>query len=153
MSSSVFDWYQCSIFDDDGQNLHSRVVLCLLNNLDLVTTQPIKALHGYQEALAICRGTHTVCRLMWGGNPGVNVWATGENARLVAPLIRQFFPNHKVTRDDFGDLVCYYRGGAYTDDQWQQYRPADPRPINPPQQPGQSQPAGETTASIFGMSG
>lgn len=135
MSSSVFDWYQCSIFDDDGQNLHSRVVLCLLNNLDLVTTQPIKALHGYQEALAICRGTHTVCRLMWGGNPGVNVWATGENARLVAPLIRQFFPNHKVTRCDAAH-------------DW-----SSPRPINPPQQPGQSQPAGETTASIFGMSG
>lgn len=91
-----FDWYQGTIH---GLN-PDEILRYLEREIDLANFRPCKGLNGYEHGYEIMRGTETVLMtVMWGGNPGVNLKGTGENAPLVAHHLRKLGA-HNVTRAD-----------------------------------------------------
>lgn len=93
-----FDWYQATIWAADpsyrGLGQH------LLNAWELADLAPDRGMHGYTQGAKIVRGDKTLCRLWWGGNPGVNVTSSGEEAPVLAEALKGLGLSYGVTRVD-----------------------------------------------------
>lgn len=57
-------------------------------------------MHGYIHGGKIVRGDRVLCRLWWGGNPGVNITSTSEESPVLAEALRVFGGSYGVTRVD-----------------------------------------------------
>lgn len=91
-----FDWYQATVHGSG----EGGVISALVSALPEVSVRSCAGLNSYTHGADIHRGDTTVARVMWGGTRGVHVMATGDKAREVAPVLRQAFPVHNVTRAD-----------------------------------------------------
>lgn len=102
-----FDWYAATVRGGDP----GEVVAELVRGLDLVDARPGKPMHGFEDGAEIVRGDRVLARVWWGGNPGVHIQATGENAREVSPVVRTKFPSHRVSRVDA--CTDWVQGGLF----------------------------------------
>jgi hypothetical protein len=92
----VFDWYQATI------PAHPRAIeVALMDALGVEHTNDTKGLRNYAYGMEFVRGGDVVARMMYGGaNGNPNVWASGEDAQAFASVIRDLWPEHRVTRAD-----------------------------------------------------
>lgn len=93
-----FDWYQATVYAPDPS--YAGLIDHLMRVWELVDFAPDKGMHGYTHGAKISRGSHTLCRLWWGGNPGVNITATSEDAPALAEALRTCGIEYHVTRVD-----------------------------------------------------
>lgn len=91
-----FDWYQATIAEDP-----LIVEAALLHRLYADSSEPSKGMNAYGAGFHLKRDGNTVAVLLYGGhNSGVNVTATGEDARALAAVVRELWPQHRVSRVD-----------------------------------------------------
>lgn len=96
---SRFDWYQATVHGSTEAVL-TAVNTAMLGAFDLADLAPATPLNGYTHAAVVRRGEVVLASIFWGGNPGVNVKGTGENAPTVAQALRSLPYRHRVTRVD-----------------------------------------------------
>lgn len=105
-----FDWYQASI-----PGAHPDTVMQALSRADYYGDwEQTRALKGYDQGAQFVVGGNALYRINFGGRNeeyGPNVLATGGSAPKLASVIREHFPNHRVSRAD----ACedYHHPGAY----------------------------------------
>ena len=99
LSAAKWDWYQTSVWVDDPQT--SGLVDFLLDAWDLSDWCPAPPLNKvYHYGGAIRRGSVELCRLSWGGQPGVNCkTSSSESVRLLQAVRKSGMP-HAPTRVD-----------------------------------------------------
>lgn len=90
-----FDWYQATFH---GVEL-DQFIRHFERKADLAIMRPCRAKNGYETGVEFVRNESTLLQVWWGGNPGVHVIATGENAIDVSTWCREFGP-HRITRLD-----------------------------------------------------
>lgn len=93
-----FDWYQATVYVPDPSS--GGLIDHLMSAWELVDFAPDRGMHGYTHGAKIVRGEITLCRLWWGGNPGVNITASSEEAPTLAAALRSFGVPFGVTRVD-----------------------------------------------------
>lgn len=98
LAHARFDWYQTTVHVDDPER--SGLVSCLMEAWDLVDWVPAKPLNGYNRGGAIVRGDKTLCRLCWGGQPGVNCLSTSEESPVLSRALMLSGFAHRPTRVD-----------------------------------------------------
>ena len=96
---SRFDWYQATVHGLTEVVL-TAVNNALLNVFDLSDFAPSTPLNGYTHGAVIRRGDTVFASIFWGGNRGVNVKGTGENAPQISKALRSLPYRHRVTRVD-----------------------------------------------------
>lgn len=105
-----FDWYQASI-----PNVPPEVVMEAIAKLDFYgdweKTRPMK---NYDAAAAFVVGNETRFKINYGGQNdeyGPNVVGSGACAQVLADVVRERFPSHRVSRLD--SCEDYYHRDAY----------------------------------------
>ena len=93
---SRWDWYQATL----SESCRDAVIGELLARYDLSEVRPGRPKNGYESGADIARGDEVVAKVWWGGNPGLHVIGTGEQAPSVADAIRAVERQHRVTRCD-----------------------------------------------------
>jgi len=93
-----FDWYQATVYIPDPS--YRGLIKHLMASWELVDFAPDRGMHGYTHGGKIVRGDRTLCRLWWGGNPGVNITSTSEEAPVLAEALKTFSCSYGVTRVD-----------------------------------------------------
>jgi len=96
--ASRFDWYQATVYVQDPS--YAGLADRLVRAWDLADLAPDRGMHGYLHGAKVVRGDRTLCRVWWGGNPGVNITASGEEAPVLAELLRRLGLSYGVTRAD-----------------------------------------------------
>lgn len=93
-----FDWYQATIWAPDPtyQGLGKR----LMDAWEFAELVQAKGMHGYTQGANIIRGEHVLCRIWWGGNPGVHVTSSGEDAPVLADALRRLGLSYSIARID-----------------------------------------------------
>lgn len=94
-----WDWYSSTI---QGVNDPQECGLIdfLLRLYPLSDWAPAKNHNGYLYGGQIVRGDHKLVHVLWGGNPGVNCFATSDDAPALVAALRAFGKPHKPTRMD-----------------------------------------------------
>ena len=93
-----FDWYQTTMGVKNPQE--SGLVDAILAAYPLTDYAPCSGQNGYHYGGQFVRGSSVVCRLSWGGQPGVNIMATSDNAPALAAALAAFKVVHSPTRLD-----------------------------------------------------
>jgi len=93
-----FDWYQTTVKTSNPQE--SGLVAAILSAYPLTDYAPCSPQNGYRYGGKFVRGSSIVCRLSWGGQPGVNVMATSDNSPALSEALRQLRIAHSPTRID-----------------------------------------------------
>lgn len=93
-----FDWYQATVYVQEPSE--RGLIGHLMAAWELVDFAPDKGMHGYTHGGKLVRGDRVLCRLWWGGNPGVNITATSEESPVLAEALRTFGAPYGVTRVD-----------------------------------------------------
>lgn len=93
-----FDWYQVTVWAPDLN--HRGLSDCLLRIWEFADLAPDRGMHGYTHGAKIVRGDRTLCRIWWGGNPGVNITATSEDAPALHAALQGMGFDYHVTRAD-----------------------------------------------------
>jgi hypothetical protein len=93
-----FDWYQTTVRTGNPQE--SGLVDAILRAYPLTDYAPCAGQNGYSFGGQFVRGSSVVCRLSWGGQPGVNVMATSDNSPALADALRGLRIAHTPTRID-----------------------------------------------------
>lgn len=93
-----FDWYQTTVKTSNPQE--SGLVDAILSAYPLTDYAPCSPQNGYSFGGKFMRGSSLVCRLSWGGQPGVNVTATSDNAPALSEALRSLHIAHSPTRID-----------------------------------------------------
>lgn len=93
-----FDWYQATVYvpDPDSGGLLSH----LMGAWDLVDFAPDRGMHGYLHGGKIIRGDRKLATIWWGGNPGVNITSSSDDAPALADALRSSGLPYGVTRAD-----------------------------------------------------
>jgi hypothetical protein len=105
-----FDWYQASIPDADP-----NVVMATLAASEFYGEwQEARPIKGYSQGARFVLGDEVLFKINHGGQNlefGPNVLGSGSSAPKLAGLIRNNFPNHRVSRVD----ACedYFHADAY----------------------------------------
>lgn len=95
---SRFDWYQATVYATDPKE--SGLLDALLRAWPMSDVAPERAMHGFTSGARITRGDHKLCHLWWGGNPGINVTATSDDAPMLAKALKRLGLPYGVTRAD-----------------------------------------------------
>lgn len=93
-----FDWYQATVYVPDPS--YGGLSDLLLSLWELTDFAPDRGMHGYTHGAKIVRGDRVLARLWWGGNPGVNITATSDDAPVLADALRSSNLPFGVTRVD-----------------------------------------------------
>lgn len=105
-----FDWYQASIPGVDPD-----VVMKALSDSDRFGDwEPMRPLKNYHDAAAFVVGSETRFKIHFGGQNlehGPNVIGSGTSAQHLANVIRDRFPEHRVSRLD--SCEDYHHPEAY----------------------------------------
>lgn len=114
--TSRFDWYSATFDIADERRLADGLAIALNG---VVT--PRKGLHGYSRGWTVERGTDKLATVLGGTAQGdTHVITTSESCDLVVPLIRKFWPCHRVARadsaidfkGDYEEIQAYAKGFA-----------------------------------------
>jgi hypothetical protein len=99
LSCAKWDWYQTSVWVSDPQV--SGLVDVLLRAWPMSDWEPARPLNlVYQYGGAIMRGQVELCRLSWGGQPGVNCKTSSSESGTLQRAIARFGQPHAPTRLD-----------------------------------------------------
>lgn len=80
-----WDWYQATVTAATVGQVSGRLVAHPAAEMaDLI---PARGMHGYDHGAELRRGDHVLARLWYGGNPGINVTGSGEDAPFVAEVL------------------------------------------------------------------
>lgn len=93
-----FDWYSATV---DSSADH--VLGVLQGGQDLASVYPIRALYSYLQGAEVRRGDRVFAKTFWGGVNGdesVHIQASGSDSPRVVELIREHWPEHRVSRAD-----------------------------------------------------
>ena len=105
-----FDWYQASI-----PNVHHQMVMEAISKSDYYGDwEQIKPLKNYDSAAAFVVGNETRFKINFGGQNeehGPNIVGSGASAQVLADVVREHFPEHRVSRLD--SCEDYYHEDAY----------------------------------------
>lgn len=93
-----FDWYQATVYVPDPS--YRGLADELVKAWELADLAPDRGMHGYLHGAKVVRGDRTLCRIWWGGNPGVNITASGEEAPVLAGVLQRFGVSYGITRVD-----------------------------------------------------
>lgn len=93
-----FDWYQATVYVPEPQS--GGLLSHLMSAWDLVDYGFDRGMHGYLHGAKIVRGDRKLCTLWWGGNPGVNITSSSEDAPILAEALRTCGLPYGVTRAD-----------------------------------------------------
>lgn len=93
-----FDWYQTTVRTGNPQE--SGLVDAILRAYPFTDYAPCTGQNGYSFGGQFVRGSSVVCRLSWGGQPGVNVTATSDNAPALSEALKDLRIAHSPTRID-----------------------------------------------------
>lgn len=93
-----FDWYQATVYVSDPQD--GGLLDTLLAAWELSDLAPDRGMHGYTHGAKIVRGDTSLCRIWWGGNPGVNITASSEQAPILAEALKRIRKPYGITRMD-----------------------------------------------------
>lgn len=96
--ASRFDWYQATVYVQEPSQ--KGLLDALLGAWELADLAPDRGMHGYLHGAKVCRGDRVLCRIWWGGNPGVNVTSSGEEAPVLASVLQRLGVPYGVTRAD-----------------------------------------------------
>lgn len=121
-----WDWYQAT-FEAPAEEITGGL-LSVFSGVEPVSD---RGRHGYQYGRQICRGDDVLARIWWGGNPGTHVQVTGGHSPELVPVLREWWPGHRVTRCDVcedwdkaglfdelsGELIAYSRENGIRIDQ------------------------------------
>lgn len=99
LSCAKWDWYQTSVWVSDPQK--SGLVDALLRAWPMSDWEPARPLNMvYQYGGAIVRGSTELCRLSWGGQPGVNCKTSSAESGTLQRAIARTGMEHSPTRLD-----------------------------------------------------
>jgi len=105
-----FDWYQASI-----PNVPHDVVMSAISKVDYYGDwEQIRPMKNYDSAAAFVVGNETRFKINFGGQNeehGPNVVGSGASAQVLADVVRENFPVHRVSRLD--SCADYYHLDAY----------------------------------------
>lgn len=105
-----FDWYQASI-----PGAHPEVVMEALSKSDFYGDwERTRPLRNYDGAAAFIVGGETRFKINFGGqnsDHGPNVVGSGQSAQVLADIVREQFPAHRVSRLD--SCEDYFHPDAY----------------------------------------
>ena len=105
-----FDWYQASI-----PNVPPQVVMEAISKCDFYGDwEQIKPMKNYDRAAAFVVGNETRFKIHFDGQNaehGPNVIGSGACAQVLADVVREHFPAHRVSRLD--SCEDYYHADAY----------------------------------------
>ena len=91
-----WDWYQATV-----PAASDRVIAALVAGYPGAEVHQGRGLHGFAYRSDLQAGGDTVATVLHGGsNPMPNAWASGELAPRFAGVLRDVFPQHRVTRFD-----------------------------------------------------
>lgn len=89
-----WDWAASTV---DGHSAE-EVAGAVLGGFELADLAPGKPMYGYENSAQVVRGGRVLALILWGGNPGVHVIGTGENAPHVWEALKPF--PHRPSRVD-----------------------------------------------------
>jgi len=105
-----FDWYQASI-----PNVSPEVVMEAISKGDYYGDwEQIRPMRNYDAAAAFVVGNETRFKINFGGQNeehGPNIVGSGACAQVLADVVREHFPAHRVSRLD--SCEDYYHADAY----------------------------------------
>lgn len=105
-----FDWYQASI-----PNVPPATIMDALSKCDFYGDwEQIQPMKNYHRAAAFVVGSETRFKIHFDGQNeeyGPNVVGTGACAQVLADVVREYFPAHRVSRLD--SCEDYYHADAY----------------------------------------
>lgn len=105
-----FDWYQASI-----PNVDPGVVMRAIQDVEFYGDwEQIRPMKNYNEAAAFVVGSETRFKINFGGQNeehGPNIVGSGACAQVLADVVREHFPAHRVSRLD--SCEDYYHEDAY----------------------------------------
>ncbi len=93
-----WDWYSATV-----ESSADHVLGTLQGGQDLVSVYPTKALYSYSRGAEVRRGDRVLARAFWGGVNGdanVHVQASGSDTPALVEMLRQHWPEHRVSRAD-----------------------------------------------------
>lgn len=92
-----WDWYSATL--PGGAD---EVLPIFVRSADLASLEPIPGIHSYQRGVEVRRGSRVLARAFWGGVNGdqVHVQGSGRDAPWVVQLVREHYPQHRVSRAD-----------------------------------------------------
>lgn len=92
-----FDWYAATIPQDPN------VVILTLSSVLEADVRSSKGMHGYTQGFEFVHPDRgVIARCLSGGNRGAHphAWASGDDTDKFVQVVREFFPQHEVTRFD-----------------------------------------------------
>ena len=93
-----WDWYEGTVFGVDADTVVPAVARVYgwrsVANTS-VTVDPCRGLHGYLNGVRIAKGSERLCDVMWGGNPGVHVIASGEPSPRLWQAVNKLVMDHR----------------------------------------------------------
>jgi hypothetical protein len=101
-----WDWYQATVWQSP------ETLICeFLVHFELATVVHCRPQNGYHFGVEIRRGDDVLATLFWGGNPGVNVKATGDRSPEVRKLLgqREHFPSRVDACEDWVESGLFDR--------------------------------------------
>jgi DNA relaxase NicK len=91
-----FDWYSATLKGEPRE-----ILAALVEGQELADVVPCRALNGYERAAQVRRGSEVLGAVQWGGNSEtVHAFGSGAAAPHLAEVMRERFPEHRVTRAD-----------------------------------------------------
>lgn len=96
-----FDWYSATLKENPDQ-----ILRVFSRSFDLSECLPVRAKNGFHHASQVRLGDRVLSEVAWGGKGVgglVHVQGTGESGQLVADVMRDRFPVHRVTRADIAE--------------------------------------------------
>lgn len=95
---SKFDWYQTTI--QESVDFIPAIRAALLAEFDLSDFAPCHGKNGYTHGAKVIRGSQTFATLSWGGQSGINVWSSSDNAPRLHRALEALRCTHLPTRID-----------------------------------------------------
>lgn len=89
-----WDWAASTVVGEGVDAVAGSVV----GAFDLADLAPGKPMYGYEHCAHVVRGERVLATILWGGNPGVHVIGTGENAPHIWEALKPF--RHRPSRVD-----------------------------------------------------
>ena len=94
-----WDWYQATI-THASEATHHGVMRAVGARFADSRWKPVRPLYGYASAMGLEGVPVGSVTVLWGGNSGVHVQGTSSAAEAVANVVREFWPDHLVSRAD-----------------------------------------------------
>lgn len=104
-----FDYYQATVQAPDPS--FAGLLDHLMAAWELVDFVPTGAKHGYLRGGKIVRGSTDLCTVWWGGNPGVNVHTSSDQAPVLASALKTLGLPFGVSRVD--SCLDWFEDGCF----------------------------------------